>query len=70
MQGEKPKDILRKQAEEEEMLELKIELANEEAEEMRIQADRAALQKRLRDRMEMMAEYQRKLKLERLRQQE
>ena len=70
MQGEKTKDIQRKQAEEEEMLELKIELANEEAEEMRIQADRAALQKRLRDRMEMMAEYQRKLKLERLRQQE
>ena len=66
------KDILRKQAEEEEMLELQIELANEEAEEKRIQADRAALEKRLRDRMEMMAanEYQKKLKLERLRQQE
>ena len=54
------------------MLELQIELANEEAEEKRIQADRAALEKRLRDRMEMMAanEYQKKLKLERLRQQE
>lgn len=66
------KDILRKQAEEEEMLELQIELANEEAEEKRIQADRAALEKRLRDRMEMMAanEYQKKLKMERLRQQE
>ena len=49
------------QAEEEKMLELQIELANEEAEEKRIQADRAALEKRLRDRMEMMAanEYQR-----------
>ena len=55
------KDILRMQAEEEKMLELQIELANEEAEEKRIQADRAALEKRLRDRMEMMAanEYQR-----------
>jgi hypothetical protein len=66
------KDILRKQAEEEEMLELQIELAKEEAEEKRIQADRAALEKRLRDRMEMMAanEYQKKLKVERLRQQQ
>jgi len=66
------KDILRMQAEEEKMLELQIELANEEAEEKRIQADRAALEKRLRDRMEMMAanEYQRKLRLERQRQQE
>lgn len=66
------KDILRKQAEEEEMLELQIELAKEEAEEKRIQADRAALERRLRDRMEMMAanEYQKKLKVERLRQQQ
>jgi len=66
------KDILRKQAEEEEMLDLQIELANQEAEEKRVQADRAALEKRLRDRMEMMAanEYQKKLKMERLKQQE
>jgi hypothetical protein len=39
-----PADILWKQAGEEEMLELQIELANEEAEEERIQADRAALE--------------------------
>jgi len=66
------KDILRQQAEEAEMLELQIELANQEAEERRVQADRAALEKRLRDRMEMAAanEYQRRLKLERLQQQQ
>ena len=37
------------------MLELQIELANQEAEERKVQDDRAALEKRLRDRMEMMA---------------
>ncbi|KAJ1479879.1 tumor suppressor, Mitostatin-domain-containing protein [Baffinella frigidus] len=66
------KDILRKQAEEEEMLELQIELANQESEERKVQDDRAALEKRLRDRMEMMAanEYQKRLKMERLKQQQ
>ena len=49
-----------------------MELANQEAEERRVQADRAALEKRLRDRMEMAAanEYQRRLRLERLQQQQ
>jgi hypothetical protein len=66
------KDILRKNAEEEEMLELQIELANQEAEERKVLEDRAALEKRLRDRMEMMAanEYQKRLKMEKLKQQE
>eukprot|EP00281_Chroomonas_sp_CCMP1168_P026003 CAMPEP_0206227742 /NCGR_PEP_ID=MMETSP0047_2-20121206/8789_1 /ASSEMBLY_ACC=CAM_ASM_000192 /TAXON_ID=195065 /ORGANISM="Chroomonas mesostigmatica_cf, Strain CCMP1168" /LENGTH=472 /DNA_ID=CAMNT_0053650921 /DNA_START=49 /DNA_END=1467 /DNA_ORIENTATION=- len=66
------RDILRKQAEDEEMLELQIELANQEAEEKRVQADKAALERRLRDRMEMMAanEYQKKLKLEKLQEME
>ena len=41
-------DILRKQAEEEEMLELQIELANEEAKEKRIQADKKLKLERLR----------------------
>jgi len=63
---------MHKQHEEEEMLELQIELANQEAEERRVQADKAALERRLRDRMEMAAanEYQKKLKMERLAQQE
>jgi hypothetical protein len=54
------------------MLELQIELANQEAEEKRVQADKAALERRLRDRMEMMAanEYQKKLKMEKLAQQQ
>ena len=54
------------------MLELQIKLALEEAEEKRIQADRAALEKRLRDGMEMMAanEYLKKLNLELQRQQD
>jgi len=66
------REILRKQAEEAEMLELQVELANQEAEERRVQADRAALEKRLRDRLEMAAanEYQRRLKMERLEQQQ